>query len=291
MPPTRRSVEQVEQAAEVGVHLHRAVGEVAGPADPGELGARDRRQVEHGVVEVDVEGLAGVRAAADEGLGAVEVLAVDVAARLHVEALEVAHALALAPLDDEGLRVAGRVVEGVVGPEALVVGVGNAVPLVEAVVDRVAARLGADVPLAVAGGRVAGVGEDVADGPLPGDEAALRPGQLHRAIARADRVAAGHQRRAAGGALRLGREVEQLQSLGGEGVDPRRRRAAQHASAVAAELPHAEVVDLHVKDVGATAAPMGPGVHERSPGPDGPFVPIARRSAPTAARRATVIPV
>ena len=47
----------------------------------------------------------------------------------------------------------------------------------------------------------------------------------------------------------FGREIEQLQSFAGEAVQPRCVCATQDAAAVAAQLAHAEVVDMDVKNV------------------------------------------
>jgi len=55
--------------------------------------------------------------------------------------------------------------------------------------------------------------------------------------------------RPARGALRLDVEVQQLQALIGDLVDPRRRRAAQDPAAVAAQLTPAEVVPEKHHDV------------------------------------------
>src|SRR5215217_7365112 len=62
-------------------------------------------------------------------------------------------------------------------------------------------------------------------------------------------MATGQQRRPGRRALRLDVEVQKLQPLGSEPVDPRCGRAAQHAAPIAAELTPAEVVPVEEHDV------------------------------------------
>ena len=126
----------------------------------------------------------------------------------------------------------------------------NAVPFVEAAVLGQPPLAVAQVPLAEAGGGVAGALQQFAQRDLPGDEPLRQAGRhrLHRPGA--DRMATGHQRRARRHAIALDVEVEAGQSLRRQGVDPRRRRTAQDTAAVAAEFAPPEVVGQDQNDVG-----------------------------------------
>ena len=122
--------------------------------------------------------------------------------------------------------------------------------LVEPEVDRAAVlRIAAQVPLAPHPGRVACVRQRAGDGDLPLGHAIGATGHRHGLRARADQVAAGQDGRPAWRALGLDVEVQQLQPLVSELVDARRRRAAQHPAAVAAQLTPAEVVPPEHRDV------------------------------------------
>lgn len=105
------------------------------------------------------------------------------------------------------------------------------------------------MPLAPHPGGVAGIGESPRGRDLPSGQAVGATGDRHCLCARPDRVAARQDRRPARGALCLYIEIQQPQTLGGEPVDPWRRRTAQHASAVAADLPPSEVVPEEHHDV------------------------------------------
>src|SRR5690606_24556081 len=149
-----------------------------------------------------------------------------------------------------------RIVAGRAGERALVRGTRDAVPLVEPAVVRETAWLVAEVPLAEERGGVALPGDDLPERALPGYQPLRQPGRhrLHRTGA--DRMAAGHQRRAGRHAVALDVEVQELQPLRRERVDPRRRRAAKLATAVAAGLAPAEIVREDQNDI-------GPGRHRR----------------------------
>jgi hypothetical protein len=94
----------------------------------------------HRVVEVQEEGLAGVRAALEEPLGALHVLRIDEAPHLDSQLLEFPGRLALDGLQDLRHRIAARAVPRIVGPQRFVVRARDAVPLVEPVVGRKPAR-------------------------------------------------------------------------------------------------------------------------------------------------------
>src|SRR6185369_12680744 len=99
----------------------------------------------------------------------------------------------------------------------------------------------AEVPLAEDRRRVAARGEELRERLLPGDDALRQPRRDRLQRAGADRMAPGHERRARRHAVALDVEVEEAQPLRRERVEARRRRAAQEAAAVAAELAPAEV--------------------------------------------------
>ena len=63
-------------------------------------------------------------------------------------------------------------------------------------------------------------------------------------------VASGQDGRAARCALRLDVEVEQAHALGGQLVDPRRRRAPEHSATIDANFPVTEVVHEDEDNVG-----------------------------------------
>ena len=107
----------------------------------------------------------------------------------------------------------------------------------------------AQVPLAPHPRRVPGIGQRLGGRHLPARHPVRAARDRHRLRARADGMTTGQQRRTARRALRLDVEVQELQALGGEPVDPRCGRAAQHPAAVAAELTPAEVVPVEEHDV------------------------------------------
>ena len=130
--------------------------------------------------------------------------------------------------------------------------VGDAVPLIEPLVDRRASVdpvRAAQVPLAEQCRRVAGRPEHLGDGDLPlGDARGLRS-------RRSNRVAARQQRRPGHGARKLDVEVVEPYAARRDAVDIGRRHAA-HA-AVDADLAPAQVVGEHQDDVGTTRAGSG----------------------------------
>ena len=103
-------------------------------------------------------------------------------------------------------------------------------------------------------------------------------------------MAPGEQGRPARRALRLDVVVQELKALAGEGVDPRRGRAAQHSAPIAAELAPAEVVPEEEDDVrllvGHPDSPLSvagyrpepiPGINGAGKGAGSSGMPAARR--------------
>ena len=114
---------------------------------------------------------------------------------------------------------------------------------------RIAPLAVAEMPLAANGGGIAARREKLRDRDLPRQQALRQPRGNRLQRAGADRVAAGHQLGARRHAIALHVEIQEAQPFRGERVDARRRRAAQHAAAVAAELAPAEVVGEDQYDV------------------------------------------
>ena len=135
-------------------------------------------------------------------------------------------------------------------PEDLISGARAPHRLIEPEVDGAAVlRVAAQVPLAPHAGRVARLRQRLRDRHLPARQSVGAARDRYRRGARPQRVPAGQQRRAARRALGLDIEVQQAQALSGEPVDPGRRRAAQHTTAVAAHLAPAQVVPEEEHDV------------------------------------------
>ena len=105
--------------------------------------------MQHRVIEVDVKRRARIDAAPDESISAGQVFAVDVAAYLQGQLFQVLDRTTFGARDDERHGVTVGIVERVVGPQAFVVAVRDAVPLVKPVVGGIAPCLVADVPLAI----------------------------------------------------------------------------------------------------------------------------------------------
>ena len=145
---------------------------------------------------------------------------------------------------DRGIESGGR------REHRFVRGARDAVPFVEAPVLGQPPLAVAQVPLAEAGGGVAGALQQLPQRDLPGDEPLRQAGRhrLHRPGA--DRMAPGHQRRARRHAVALDVEVEAGQAFSRQGVDPRRRRAAQDTAAVATEFAPPQIVGQDQDDVG-----------------------------------------
>ena len=306
---TPSSSERVQQVAEVVIQLGKAVGPVAVAGHALELGARNRRDVQQRVVEVQVERPALADARSRNAI----------ARRLYSTSMSRRRSI-VSGSSSSCRTPASRVpscmydrrsrsgpVPGVVVPPALVVRARRAVPLVESVVGRPPPVLRPEMPLPQTRGGVSRVREHVGNRPFPCDQPlaaavsrdGVRPGP--------DRVAPRHQRRARRRALRLGDVVPQLEALAREVVGPFRLRTADDPAAVAPELAHAEVVDVEEEDVGAlrgqltrpsvtpAAVAGAPGRHRRArrprarrradPAPPSP--PVAWASASASRRSAS----
>src|SRR5262249_46037486 len=107
----------------------------------------------------------------------------------------------------------------------------------------------AEVPLAPHARRVPLLRQNLRDRAFPARQAVGATADRDGLGSGPDRVAPGQERRTARRALRLGVEVQQAQAFAGERVDAGRRRAAQDAAAVAAELTPPEVVPQEDDDV------------------------------------------
>jgi hypothetical protein len=202
------------------------------------------------MVEVQEERRARLRAVLDESRCAGIELGVNVASHLVAELLGLAKLLALASFHDRGARIAVGSIPGIVKPQAFVIGVRDAIPLVEAVIGGPAALALADMPLAQAHRRVTRLGEQVPQRAFPGHQArALPTGHHHRVVPRPDRIATRQQRRTGRGALRLRGVIEQPKAGLSELVDTARISATQHTPAVTAQLAIPEVVDVKEHDV------------------------------------------
>ena len=126
----------------------------------------------------------------------------------------------------------------------------NAVELVEAVRCRQALRFDAEVPLAEDRRGIACALEQLAHRERTLRQRAGAAGHDDQRQAVADRVLPGHQRRARWRAAGLDQILREPQTLAGELVDARRRRAAQLAAAVGPEVAVADVVGEDEHDVG-----------------------------------------
>jgi hypothetical protein len=151
--------------------------------------------------------------------------------------------LRLARIGGRAHRTLGEV--GLHGPQYLVGGPWAPHGLVEAKVDRTSAvRVAAQVPLAPHPRRVPGIGQRLGDRHLPARQPVRATRDRHRLRPRANGMASGHEGRSARRALCLDVEVQKLLALGGEAVDPRCGRAAQHPATVATHFAPAQVVPV-----------------------------------------------
>ncbi len=201
-----------------------------------------------GVAQIDEEGLLGGRVALDvlNGLGD-EVLLVHDRPHLQVERHHRLGRLALLPLQDHRRREAalGELWPGRIS--RLIPAVRNSPPLVETLIVGKPSRRVAEVPLAVERGGVAGVGEQLGGGVLPGSEPRLPlSGKRNLVGPRANRMPPGEDRCARRRALNFHVVVGEANALVGQPIDPWRR----DRSTVHAEASPADVVDQEEHDVG-----------------------------------------
>ncbi len=120
--------------------------------------------------------------------------------------------------------------------------------LVEPVISRQVLVAVAQVVLAELPGGVAQRLEHLGQGRIAVLDALLRARKPDRAQARAHRVLAQDEGRAARGARRLGVVIHEDHALVGDAVDVR-RRAAHHSTMVGADIPHADVIAPDDEDV------------------------------------------
>ena len=244
-------VELVEQHAEVVVEHQQAIAPLAVGAFACEFIAGDHREVHQRVVEIEEKRLARRHAALHEIETALLIFEIAGLFHFHGELLreDRLYAFALAALVHVRIAVALRNVMGVFEPHAFVVGAQRAVPLVKAVIRRPSPVLRPDVPLPQTTRHVSGRGQNFGDGFFPPHDAAGVAAQCNRMVAGANRVAAGHQGRTGGRALRFDDVVRQLDPLGGELVRAPGVGSSEDPAAVATQLAHAEVIDMKEEDV------------------------------------------
>ena len=245
-------VELVEEHAEVAIELEQTVGPIAVSARALVLVARMDRQVHQRIVVVDEERLVSLGVAFEEVERPSVHLDIDIDLEITVEDTQLFDRFALLALIHVLDGVALGVVPRVVGPQGRIPRERRAVPLVEAVIGRPTPVALADVPLAHAQRGVAGLREEVAHRLLPGNEATGHTRRRGLGVARANRIAARHERRAGRAALRLRGVVHHLEAVSGELIDPLGIRAAQDATAVTPKLAVAQVVDVEDQDIGST---------------------------------------
>ncbi len=106
------------------------------------------------------------------------------------------------------------------------------------------------MPLAEHAGRVARLGQHFGHRDFPLDEAVDALTHGHGAIAAANRIAPGHQRRTRRGALDFDIEIGKPQTFGRDLVQSRRFRAANDAATIEAWLTPTEVVHEDEDDIG-----------------------------------------
>jgi hypothetical protein len=137
--------------------------------------------------------------------------------------------------------------EGIGAVGGLIGSVLDAIPLIKALVGREPALFVADVPLAEGAGAIAGVGEQLAQGVLPGGEPVIAlAGQGHAAVAGPDGQPSAQDGRAGRGALGLDVVVLEPHPLAGQGIDA----WGGHHAAVAADVPPADVINQDEDHIG-----------------------------------------
>ncbi len=181
-----QGLNRVEQLAHVGVHLRERVGEVAVAGLTGELRVRQAREMHLGIGDVGVERPVRGHASLHEVDGAVGAGLIDGPAPIQVVDRHLAALLAFAAFHDRFGRNAGGLRPRVVGPDRLVGGARDAVPLVEALVVGQAALGAAQMPLAAHAGGVARRRQGLGDGHLPLGQALQPAADGHGMGARPD---------------------------------------------------------------------------------------------------------
>lgn len=171
------------------------------------------------VREVKKEGFAIAGLAAHIGDSAIGDFLVDDAAGGDIVDLHLLGSFAFARFKDvgkfhKGVRAGAEA--RIVRPKAVVGGIGDPIPLVKALVGRIAAGGLAEVPFAIHGSGVSGVGEHFRHRVLPLSQPVERCLERNSGIAGTNRIAAGEQRGAAGRALRFDIKVEQAHPFTGE---------------------------------------------------------------------------
>ena len=177
--------------------------------------------------------------------------------------LDLLRPVGLRPAVDDAARPEA-LLEGRVLGVVLVLGLLLGVQVVEVAEELVEAVVGgqvlvevAEVVLAELRGRVALRLEQLGDRRVLGTEAEVGAGQADLGEPGAQRVLAGDEGGAAGGAALLAVEVGEADALVGEAVDVR-RLVAHHAAVVAAEVPEADVVPPQDEDVGLASGHDAP---------------------------------
>ncbi|MDT4846944.1 hypothetical protein FQZ97_809890 [compost metagenome] len=232
------------------VHFHHRIGEIPGAGAPREVGVRQGGEMQMHQRQVEKKWAARLGVLAHEADGAVHEFGVDAAAGVQVVELDVLGRLARPALHDVR-EVGHRGIEADRRCElAFVGGAGDAVPLVEAPVGRVAPGDVAQVPFAIVRRGIALGRQLLRQGDLVARQPLRQPRRNGLQAAGADGVAAAHQCRARGHAVAFHVEVLQQQAFGGQVVDVRRGGAAQGAAAVAAQFSPSQVVGHDQYDVG-----------------------------------------
>jgi hypothetical protein len=120
-----------------------------------------------------------------------------------------------------------------------------AIPLVESLVVGKPTILVANVPLAIHGRRVVGIGEEFCDGVFPRSHSLRLAGSRNFLGARPNRETTGHQRRSSWGALILDVKVRKSDALSGKIVDA----WGPHRTALDTDIAIAPIVNKDVDDV------------------------------------------
>ena len=236
------SFERIEHPADDGIALHQRIAELADAGCALEALRGQIRKVRPGDRQIEEERLARRLLALHEIDAVVHQLPVDLAPHLFGVGLYHLQRLAAFGLDDlrplverdvEGLGLMALAdhAEGVPGVRRR-----DAVEFVEALVLRLAIGLGAEMPFAEDRGGVAGVVQHLGHGDFVRRQRDRRARDRNQRQPGADGIAPCHQCGARRRAGRLDQELRQPQAFGGELIDAWRRRPAQLAAAVDADV-------------------------------------------------------